>query len=161
MLAVSETASWVLAFVVAAVVLTVLTLMATRRPSARVLVGVAAAALAGTLVAGGAGAAIGERDFPHHEHTTPVAVVTAKDLAFDRKVIGLPATSEVEIEFINLDVGTLHNVAIYTQGDPGTPIFNGAPTSRGEITYELHSPPAGTYRYVCDFHPDDDGRASP
>lgn len=153
LLAISETASWVLAFIVAAVVLAILSVIATRGPSPRIVAALAAAGLLGTLVAGGAGAAAGERDFEHHAHEIPTVVVTAKDIAFDRNVIGLPANSEAEIDLINLDVGTFHNVAIYTDDEPGTPIFNGRPLAKGEVTYKFRTPAPGTYRYVCDFHP--------
>ncbi|MDP1795338.1 MAG: hypothetical protein Q8K63_14465 [Acidimicrobiales bacterium] len=77
----------------------------------------------------------------------------AKDIDFDRKVIGLPADTEVEMIFDNLDIGTFHNVAIYTADEPGTPIYSGQPSSKGVLTYKFQTPNIGTYRYICDFHP--------
>ncbi|MEY2467860.1 MAG: hypothetical protein QOF21_558 [Actinomycetota bacterium] len=154
LLAVSETASWVLAFIVAAVLLAILWMIATRVPPTRAVVTAAGVGLLAVLVAGGAGASVGEREFHKHHDETPHVEVTAANLAFDRNVIGLPADTDVEIDFVNLDVGTFHNVAIYTSDEPGTPIFSGKPTARSQPEqYKFRTPDPGTYRYVCDFHP--------
>ena len=110
--------------------------------------------MAGVLIAGGAGAAVGERDFHKHHEETPVVELTAANLAFDRKVIGLPADTDVVIDFVNLDVDVFHNVAVYTADEPGTPIYSGRPTARAQLErYSFRTPDPGTYRYVCDFHP--------
>ena len=153
LLAVPETASWVIAFVVAAIVLTVLTMIATRVPPTRIVVSVAGVGLLGVLIAGGAGASVGERDFEKHTHPIPDQPITAQKIAYDRKVIALPADANVEVDFTNLDVGTFHNVAVYTSDEPGTPIFNGKPIDHGTTKYVFKTPDEGTYRYVCDFHP--------
>lgn len=153
LLAVSQTASWVIALIVGAVVLAILAGIAEKVPTTRVVAVLSAIGMAGTLVAGGAGAASGEREFHHHEHEHAIVEVTAKDIAFDRKVVSLPAEEEVEMRFHNLDVGTFHNVGIYTAEEPGTPIYNGKPNARGTEIYKFESPEAGTYRYICDFHP--------
>jgi plastocyanin len=153
LLAVSETASWVLAFIVAAVLLLILTMIANRRPSTRAVVSAAAVGLAAVLVAGGVGAGEGERTFEKHADSTPIVDITAANTAFDRNVIGLPADTDVELVFANLDVGTFHNVAVYTDADPGTPIFNGKPIAEGTSIYKFKTPAEGTYRYICDFHP--------
>jgi plastocyanin len=153
LLAVSETASWVLAFIVAAVLFTILFVLAERRPSPKVVASLAAVGMVGVLVAGGAGAGVGEREF--HPHTPEIASVEvlAKDIAFDRNVIGLPADEEVEMVFTNLDEGVFHNIGVYTAAEPGEPIFNGKPIAKGKTIYRFRAPDAGTYRYVCDFHP--------
>ncbi len=153
LLAVSETQSWVIAFIVAAVVLTILTLIAQRVPTSRAVAILGAVGLASTLVAGGAGASVGERDFESHATVIPTATITAQNIAFDRKVLGLPADAEAEIIFTNLDVGTFHNVAVYTDDEASLPIFNGKPIAKGTEVLQLHTPDPGTYRYVCDFHP--------
>lgn len=153
LLATSQTASWVTALIVAAVLLAILTGLAERPQATKVVSGLAAVGVVITLAAGGTGAAIGEREFHPHAHTTPIVDITAHQIAFDRKVIALPADTEVEMVFTNLDVGTFHNVAIYTEGEPGTPIYNGRPSAKGVEKYEFETPKAGTYRYVCDFHP--------
>jgi plastocyanin len=153
LLAVDETASWVIALIVAAILLAILTAIATKVPTTRVVSILAGVGLLGTLVAGGAGAEVGERDFPHHDEGVPVVEITAANVAFDRNVIGLPADTDAEMIFTNLDVGTFHNVALYTTEEPGSPLFNGVPTARGVVTYRFRTPEAGTYRYICDFHP--------
>lgn len=151
LLAVSETASWVVAFVVAAVVLTVLALIAARTPATKVVLGIAGVGVFATAVAGAAGAGVGERDFERHENGIPEVTITAHNIAYDRSVIAFPAHDAVEVTFRNLDVGTFHNVAVYTDDDK--PVFNGKPIAKDEIVYKFKTPAAGTYRYVCDFHP--------
>lgn len=153
LLAVNETASWVLAFIVAAVLLTILSLIATRGAATKVVAGVAGLGIAGVLVAGGAGASIGERSFESKATVIPTATLTAHMIAYDRTVIGLPANRDVDVVFTNLDVGTFHNVAIYTDDVSSSPEFNGKPIAKGKAVYQFHTPAAGTYKFVCDFHP--------
>lgn len=153
LLAINETASWVTAFIVASVVLVVLTAIASKVPTTRVVSSVAGLGLVVVLIAGGAGAGVGEREFHHIEDGTPVVEITALNTAFDRNVIALPEDTEVEMIFTNLDVGTFHNVGVYTEGEPGEPIFNGKPSAKGTEKYKFRTPAAGTYRYICDFHP--------
>lgn len=153
LLAVNETASWVIAFIVAAVILAVLWVIAAKGPATKIAGGIAGVGAIVTLVAGGAFAGIGEREFHHAGEEIPTVEITAKDIAFDRKVIGLPADSKVQMIFYNLDVGTYHNVAIYTADEPGTPIYSGQPSADGTLTYKFETPGIGTYRFICDFHP--------
>ncbi|HUR76518.1 MAG TPA: cupredoxin domain-containing protein [Acidimicrobiales bacterium] len=153
LLAVNETASWLVALVVASVLLLVLAVIAERVPTTKVVASMAGVGLLAVLVAGGAGAGAGEREFHAHEEETPVIDILAKDVAFDRKVIGLPADTTVEMVFTNLDVDTFHNVGIYTNEEPGGPVFSGKPIAKGSAVYRFRTPGAGTYRYVCDFHP--------
>jgi hypothetical protein len=153
LLAISETASWVLAFIVAAVLLLVLTAIAERVPSSKVVAGVAGLGMLGVLAAGGAGAGVGEREFHHIDDGIPVVEIAAKDTTFDRNVIGLPADSDVQIIFSNFDTDVFHNVGIYTNEEPGAPVFNGKPSAKGTEVYKFRTPGPGTYRYICDFHP--------
>jgi len=156
LLAINETASWVVAFIVAAVVLAALWLIAAKVPTTRVVAVLAAIGMAGTLVAGGAGASVGEREFHDLRSRIPTAEIAAKDLAFDRKVIGLPAETDAEIVFDNLDPD-FHNVSIYTADEADLPLFSGRPLTAGTEVYKLHTPEVGTYRFVCDFHPTMEG----
>ncbi|HVE95216.1 MAG TPA: hypothetical protein VNB24_09860 [Acidimicrobiales bacterium] len=159
LLAVSATASWVIALVVAAAVLGVLWMLAERRPNPRVGTAIAAAGIVATLAAGGAGASAGQREFhPHASGDKGTLKLVAKDIEFDDDAVRLPADSDVEITLVNLDVGVNHNVAVYTAEEPGTPIFNGPPILSGDIVYKLRTPPPGSFRYVCDFHPNMVGR---
>ena len=154
LLAVSATASWVIALIVASVVLAVLWMLANRETSSRLGPALAAAGLVATLVAGGAGASAGEREFhPHEEPEIAVVEIEAKEIKFDKDDFELPADQDAEIVFANLDIGINHNVAVYTAGEPGEPVFNGKPILEGDVVYKLRTPAVGTYRYVCDFHP--------
>lgn len=153
LLAVNETASWVVAFIVAASMLAILALVAAKAPQRKVAAGLAGVGVVVTLAVGGTFAGIGEREFHNHGHELPTVEITAKDIAFDRKIIALPANTKSEIIFTNLDLGTFHNVAIYTTDQPGRPEYNGRPSAKGVQKYEFTTPAEGTYRYVCDFHP--------
>lgn len=105
--------------------------------------------------AGVAGAVQGERHFEvhHPDHTTEVHV-TAKNVAFVETELVVPAQETVRIDFTNSDPGEYHNVAVYESSEPDAkPIFNGVGfTGIDERTYELKTPQAGTYVFVCDFH---------
>ncbi len=153
LLAVNETASWVIAFIVAASTLAVLSLIAAKAPAAKLVAGLAGVSAVVTLVIGGVFAGAGEREFENHGDHPPAAEITAQNIAYDRKVIALPADADAVITFTNLDIGTFHNVAVYTEGEPGNPIYNGRPSAKGVEKYTFRTPSAGTYRYVCDFHP--------
>ena len=155
LLAVSKTASWVIALIVAAVLLAVLWMLANRRALAtRFGPTLAGAGLVAVLLAGGAGAAAGPREFHHIDtHKVVRAEVVAKDIQFQQDTIELPADRATEIVFTNLDIGVNHNVSVYTAEEPGTPVFAGPPILKGDITYKLRTPAPGVYRYICDFHP--------
>ncbi|HVT77514.1 MAG TPA: hypothetical protein VHD87_10825, partial [Acidimicrobiales bacterium] len=146
LLAVSETASWMVAFVVAAVMLLVLTTIANRVPATKIVAGIAGVGLLAVLVAGGAGAEKGERTFENKRTEIPSGVITAHNIAYDRNVLAFPANKQVELTFTNLDDGTFHNVAIYDANNK--PIFNGKPIAHGSQTYKFETPAPGTYRYV-------------
>ena len=150
LLAINETASWVLAFIVAAVVLLVLTTIANRVPTTKVVAAIAGVGILGVLVAGGAGADKGERKEEDLATAIPTVDITAHNIAYDRNIIAFPANKDVELTFTNLDTGTFHNVAIYTEDNK--PVFNGKPIDHGSHLYTFHTPGPGTYRYVCDFH---------
>lgn len=72
--------------------------------------------------------------------------ITAKDTAFDRKELCLPADTPFQLVFHNEDE-LLHNVAIGTlfSGD----VFPGVETR----TYDVPALPAGRYRFLCVVHP--------
>ncbi|HZN15935.1 MAG TPA: cupredoxin domain-containing protein [Acidimicrobiales bacterium] len=155
LLAISTTASWVTALVLAAGLVVVLWFIASRprlQPSA--LVGIASVALVGMVAAGAIGAKAGEREFHPEPSEIPTVAVTAKDVQFSLKEIKFPAGEEVIVKFQNDDVGTYHNVAFYTSTEPGSrPLFNGKPIPGGRIQYDTHTPAPGSYAFVCDFHP--------
>jgi len=158
LLAVSETASWVIALLVGVVILGVASVAAVRpNISGRTLAAVLAI---GSVVMVGGGvfaAAVGERHIePHSEaHAGDAALVQlgAKDISFDHDTITLAADTDVEIRFDNNDRDIQHNITILGQ-DPSRPIFRGQlVTGVATATYTFHSPPAGEYRFQCDIHP--------
>lgn len=104
------------------------------------------------LIGGGAaGASYGVRAIEAHAESVEVV---AKDIAFERSSIELPADQPSKIEFTNRDGGIPHNVAIYrddsfTESLFSGEIFNGVATR----TYEVPPLAAGTYAFRCDVHP--------
>ena len=84
--------------------------------------------------------------------------ITAKNFAFDRSSITVPAGTRVIVEFRNEDRFG-HNVAFYTSPSLATTIFKGEIISGPRtITYTFTAPATpGTYYFHCDPHPDMDG----
>lgn len=158
LLAVSETASWVIALLVGVVILGCASIAAVRpNISGRTLAAVLAI---GSVVMVGGGifaAAVGERHIEVHseEHAGEAGSVQlgARDVAFDHDTITLAADSEVEIRFDNNDRDVQHNITIIGP-DPTRPIFRGQiVTGVATATYTFHAPPAGEYTFQCDVHP--------
>ena len=81
--------------------------------------------------------------------------LTAQNMAFDKKTITVPASVQITINFNNMDSGTPHNFAVYTDSSAGTAVFKGeiitGPTT---TTYKFTSPTKpGNYFFRCDVHP--------
>ncbi|HJV08095.1 MAG TPA: cupredoxin domain-containing protein [Acidimicrobiales bacterium] len=158
LLAVSETASWVLALLVGVVILGIASIAAVRpNISGRSL---AAALAIGSLVMVGGGlvaASVGERDIEAHseEHAGDAGRVqlAAENIAFEHDTITLAANTDIELEFDNNDRETQHNITILGQ-DPTKPIFRGQlVTGVATVTYTFHAPGPGEYKFQCDIHP--------
>ena len=158
LLAVSETASWVIALVVGVVLLGAAAIAAVRpNISGRALASVLA--IGSVLMVGGGvyAAAVGERHIEVHseEHGGETALVQVKadNVTFQSDTITLKADEEVEIRFDNNDRDVQHNITIIGQ-DPTKPIFRGQlVTGVATATYKFHTPPAGEYKFQCDVHP--------
>lgn len=156
LLAVSKDASVVIALGVAVSILGACWFVASKprmnSSSVLALVVLAVLAVAG---AGISGVAAGEREFHPHEGHGQEVHITAHEIKFSTDSITVHAGGEVFMEFDNEDEGTYHNVAIYDgEGPEAAPVFNG----RGiagvrKQTYEFEAPEAGSYVFVCDFHP--------
>ena len=158
LLAVSETASWVIALAVGVVLLGAASLAAVRpNISGRALASVLA--IGSVLMVGGGAyaAAVGERHIEVHaeEHGGEAALVQVKaeGIAFKSDTITMKANEDVEIRFDNNDRDVQHNITSIGQ-DPTKPIFRGQLVSGvATATYKFHSPPPGEYKFQCDVHP--------
>ena len=81
--------------------------------------------------------------------------LTAKNIAFDKSTITVPAGAHVTLIFDNQDTGSPHNFALYQDQSATQTIFRGqiigAPMT---ITYTFDAPTTkGTYFFRCDVHP--------
>ena len=155
LLAIDKEASTVVAIVVAIALLAGFWLIASRpRMQSGAVTALAVVAGLATIGAGVAGAVQGEREFHAHHEDTAEVHVTAKDVAFDKDELVVPAGEPVKIHFDNHDEDIFHNVAIYESGDADAkPLFNGVGFAGIDgQTYDLKAPEAGTYVFVCDFH---------
>jgi plastocyanin len=154
LLAVSATAAWVIALIVAAAILAALAWLATRdHMGAAALKVLAAFAGVLTVASGVAGAAAGEREFHPHAEGLHLRIV-ADDLEFNLPRLRAPAGAEVILELENHDEGVPHTFSVYTRAG-GAPIFEGDEVT-GEAThsYEFQAPAAeGRYWFQCDVHP--------
>jgi mono/diheme cytochrome c family protein/plastocyanin len=78
--------------------------------------------------------------------------ITAQGIAFTTQSVDAPANTAFPILFDNLDAGTPHNVDI--QDANGQSVFKGEIFSGvDQRTYNVPALQAGTYKFVCDVHP--------
>jgi predicted lipoprotein with Yx(FWY)xxD motif/plastocyanin len=79
----------------------------------------------------------------------------AKNIAFDKSTITVPAGAQVTVNFDNQDSGIPHNFSVYTDSSATTSIFLGQIiTGVAQITYNFTAPTTpGTYFFRCDVHP--------
>jgi len=83
--------------------------------------------------------------------------LTAKNIAFDKSTITVPAGASVTVNFDNQDAGINHNFSVYENltGGGTKPVFVGQViTGPQQITYHFTAPSAsGSYFFECDIHP--------
>ena len=81
--------------------------------------------------------------------------LVAKNIAFDKKTITVPAGASVTIAFDNKDSGVPHNFALYQDSSASKPIFMGDMTmGPATTTYTFTAPSTpGKYFFRCDAHP--------
>lgn len=79
--------------------------------------------------------------------------LTAKNIAFDKTELEVPAGQEVTVTFVNDDGATPHNFHVSGPGgfDAKTEIFTEDDGGSRELTFTLDQP--GEYTFVCDVHP--------
>ncbi len=84
-----------------------------------------------------------------------IIYLKAKDIAFNRSTITVPAGAEVTVFFHNEDSGIPHNFAVYDTPSATKTIFQGKIiTGVSSITYTFTAPSTpGTYYFRCDVHP--------
>lgn len=82
------------------------------------------------------------------------AKIAAKNVAFDKKELTLPASTEAKVVFHNADNGVPHNVSFYKTEAASEEIFKGK-IINGDTTetYVFKTPAAGEYFFHCDVHP--------
>jgi plastocyanin len=155
LLAVSKHASVAIAFGLAAVIMVAFFVVAARPKVSRMtLTLLSGVALAAVIAAGSVGVASGYRTFEKHDGGAPVLTETAQNTSYRVNSFTVPVGQVVKIDFDNLDKGTYHNVAVYTQNPGGSPIWTGEPV-RGvkKIIYTTQFNQPGQFAFRCDFHP--------
>jgi plastocyanin len=82
--------------------------------------------------------------------------LTARNIAFDKSTLTVPAGSTVVMTFVNMDSGVPHNFALYTDLHATTSIFVGDfITGTRTTTYTFTAPSTpGSYFFRCDVHPE-------
>ena len=104
------------------------------------------------LVAAGCGPAT-DVDAPPPSAPAGGAVIVARNIAFDRTELAVPADRRFQLLFENRE-GPPHNVTIL-DGAAGEPLFVGevfgGPGSRA---YDVPPIPEGSHRFRCDVHQD-------
>jgi hypothetical protein len=86
---------------------------------------------------------------------TETISLIAKNIAFDKSSITVPAGAHVVMTFDNQDAGVVHNFALYTDSSAQTRLFAGEfVTGPKTVTYTFDAPSApGNYFFRCDVHP--------
>jgi plastocyanin len=86
--------------------------------------------------------------------------VVAMGVAFDQSCLAAPSGQAFTIDFNNMDVGTQHNVDIYTKAPldggahlAGAKDASDVVTGPATTTYDVAPLKAGTYFFQCDVHP--------
>jgi plastocyanin len=79
----------------------------------------------------------------------------AKNIAFDKSVLAVPAGATVMLTLDNQDSGVPHSFALYTNSAASTAIFRGdIITGPKTATYTFTAPSTpGNYFFRCDVHP--------
>jgi plastocyanin len=79
--------------------------------------------------------------------------LSANNLKFDTNQLTAPAARAFTIRFVNKEAIT-HNVAIYRDRTKSDLLFKGPDVSKKTAVFTATALPAGTYFFVCTYHPD-------
>jgi plastocyanin len=84
----------------------------------------------------------------------PVLHLVAKDIAFDKTELQVPADTPFVIELRNDDIPSVTHDVDIRQSD-GTTVVQDQPTIPGGDTAQYNYEPlaAGTYTFICSIHP--------
>jgi len=79
----------------------------------------------------------------------------AKNIAFNKNTITVPAGAQVTVNFDNQDSGTPHNFAVYTDSSASKSVFVGQIIAGPKtMMYTFAAPTTpGNYFFRCDAHP--------
>ncbi|HEX9311359.1 MAG TPA: cupredoxin domain-containing protein [Actinomycetota bacterium] len=78
----------------------------------------------------------------------------AEKTAFSASCLAAPANKPFTIEFMNMDTGVPHNIAIFTDSSASNALFTGKLVSgQATVTYHVTALEPGTYYFRCDVHP--------
>jgi plastocyanin len=82
--------------------------------------------------------------------------LTARNLAFDKRSITVPAGQQITVALKNEDGGVLHNFSLYTDRSAREKIFVGELIAGPATKEYVFTAPtkAGTYYFRCDAHPE-------
>jgi plastocyanin/uncharacterized membrane protein (DUF485 family) len=155
LLAVPKNASVAIAMTMAVLLIVVFFVLSSRPRIARGgLLFLSGFAVVSLVAAGSVSAAAGYRTFEHPAGTSSPLVVQAQNTQYKVHQITVKAGQPARILFENLDKGTYHNIAVYTEASGGKPLWNGEPIRgiRKLLYVHVFSNP-GTYTFRCDFHP--------
>jgi plastocyanin len=84
-----------------------------------------------------------------------IIYLMAKNIAFNKSTITVPAGANVTVHFDNEDSGTPHNFAVYDSSAASKTIFQGELiTGKAKAAYTFTAPSLpGIYYFRCDVHP--------
>jgi plastocyanin len=160
LLGIHGSAATAVAMIVAASIV-VVSAIAASRPQVRgsTIAAVLGATAGVAMLAGGIALAVvaGGEEEPGGGEPPGGAVVNlvAQNIAFDPTTLSVPAGQPFTIAFDNRDPATQHNVEIFDNQDySGTPLFSGdLITGPAKATYAVGALDAGTYYFRCVVHP--------
>ena len=162
LLSLPATAATAIALVVAASIVVVSGLAASRTTVRASSLGSIVAAIAGVaMLAGGVALVAASPEAPAGgagpggaSGGGPVVNVVAQGSKFDTAEIDLPANTAATIHFENRDAGVQHNIAIFTDETMSKVLLRGdLVTGPGSVDYRVPGLPPGTYYFHCDVHP--------
>lgn len=90
---------------------------------------------------------------PGAEAAKADVTISANNLKFDTDQLVAPAGRAFTIRFANQEAIT-HNVAIYRDRTKSDLLFKGPDVSKKTAVFTATALPAGTYFFVCTYHPD-------